>query len=190
MAQQAYSVRAPRGKQAQRLIQQAKDKEIIRNWGRGKEGPCMLYLSQAGMPAWSVIEARGTVEPPQFSSCMSYPKSKDPFGDSFFQLDNFLGLGDVLAGGNLRIHHSCMWDENEMDVRSEEPDLHGQQNGRQSDEHGFGERCRAVERFPWAWRQHRGEIRAIETGRWQWKGPLTTSIEAHALRTLQTYNEA
>jgi hypothetical protein len=117
----------------------------------------MLYLSQAGVPAWSVIEARGTVEPPQFSSCMSYQKSKDPFDDNFLQIECFLGLGDVLAGGNLRIHKSCIWGVDEMDVRSEEPDLRGQQNGRQSDTHEFGERCRAVERCPWAWGQHRGE---------------------------------
>lgn len=106
----------------------------------------MPYVSQAWVPAWSVTEARGTVESTQFSSCMLYPKSRDLSHDNFFQLDDF--LGDVLAGGNLRIPQGCMWDD-EMDVRSEEPDLHGQQNGRQSDEHGFGERFRAVGEVPW-----------------------------------------
>jgi hypothetical protein len=163
--------------------------ERNRNWGRGMEGPCMLYLSQAGVPAWSVIEARGTVEPPQFSSCISYPNSRDPFNDNFLQLDDF--LGDVLAGGDLRIQQSCMWDEDETDVRSEEPDLHGQQSGRQSDEYESGERCRAVERFPRAWRQHHGELRMIEAGRWLWKGPLArTVLKAYATLTLRTYDEA
>lgn len=106
----------------------------------------MLYLSQAGVPAWSVIEARGTVELPQFSLCMSCLNSRDPFDDIFWQLDDVLGF--LLAGGNLRIHQHCMWDEDTTDVRSEEPDLHGQQNERQSDEHEFGGRCRAVERLP------------------------------------------
>jgi len=148
----------------------------------------MLYLSQAGVPAWSVIEARGTVEPPEFSLCMSCPHSRDPFDDNFSQLDDF--LGDVLAGENLRSHQSCMWDEDEVDVRSEEPDLHGQQNGRQSGEHEFGERCRAVERFPWAWKQHRGELRAIKAGRWPSKGPLAPTSKAHTIVTLRIYDKA
>lgn len=103
----------------------------------------MLRMSQAGVRAWSVFEARGAVEPPQYSVCILC-QHENPFGDNFF---DFL-RDDVLAGGNLHIHQGCMWDEDDLDVRSEELDLRGQQNGRQSDEHEFGERGRAVGRFP------------------------------------------
>lgn len=63
-------------------------------------------------------------------------------------------LGDVLAGGNLQTcSQQTKWfggwfvDAGGI-VRSEELDLRGQQNGRQSDEHGFGERDRAMDGFP------------------------------------------
>jgi hypothetical protein len=105
----------------------------------------MLQMSQAGVPAWLVIEARGTVEPPQFFVFIMCPSSKDRFVDNFSRLYDF--PGQLLTGGDLQIPQSCMWDQNQLAVRSEELDLRGKQRGRQRDEHTFGD-CRAVEQFP------------------------------------------
>lgn len=117
----------------------------------------MLHMSQAGVPAWSAIEARGTVEPPHYFMCILRPKSIKLFDRAFLRLDDF--LGDVLAGGNLRIHQGCMWGEV-----------------------GGGRAYRGA-RFAWP-AERTAERRTRVWSTWPGRGTVSTSVERASWRIL------